>query len=265
LIQISLLLLGGGCGFLWMLWYRRHPAPSKLLSSNLVEQSWSSRQVGAVLGIFLFFYLLASGVGSFFLEEQQSRVRLIVALVVDGFMFLAIAVVLRFWRRKSWAKSFGVGDSDLWKLFLGIPLYLALLPFLVIAGELTEWIYRLFSGMDPALQDAGQVLVQGDRSLQIAYAAVAIFVAPIFEEIFFRGILFPFLAQRLGVMQGAVVLSLLFAGIHFHLASFPALFLLSLALCGTYWRSGSLWPGIGLHMAQNAIAILNLSFFYNPS
>lgn len=74
----------------------------------------------------------------------------------------------------------------------------------------------------------------------------------------FRGILFPFLVQRVGLKWGIVAVSALFAVIHLHVPSMLALFLLSAGLCVAYWRTGSLWVSIGMHAIFNGVTILLL-------
>ena len=95
--------------------------------------------------------------------------------------------------------------------------------------------------------------------MRLAYILVAVFGAPVYEELIFRGILFPYLAKRAGLAGGVVATSLVFALVHLHLPSMVPLGLLSAALCLAYWRTGSLWPSIGMHMLFNAVSILAIS------
>jgi membrane protease YdiL (CAAX protease family) len=265
LLQGFLLVSGMACLFALLHWSRNHPINSALLSKNLIQRAWAGGQVASVVGVLFLLYALSSGVGAFFSADQQTAARLVVALLVDGIMLLSITVVVRFWRKTNYSADFGLEQEKFKLLFFGFPLYLILLPFLVLSGLLTEALFHFFSHAEPSLQEVGKVVIESDLHLRVAYALVAIFVAPVFEELFFRGILFPALAKQWGVIQGALIVSILFAGIHFHAPSFLTLFLLSLAFCRIYWRSESLWPIIGMHMLQNAFAILNLNFFYTPS
>ena len=82
---------------------------------------------------------------------------------------------------------------------------------------------------------------------------------PLYEEVLFRGVLFPYLTKRAGLAGGTLLVSALFALLHFHLPSMAPLFLLSIALCLAYWRTGSLWVNIGIHAIFNATSILALN------
>jgi membrane protease YdiL (CAAX protease family) len=94
----------------------------------------------------------------------------------------------------------------------------------------------------------------------IALAAVAVLVtviAPIAEEIFFRGYFFVALRNWRGFWPAAILTALVFGGIH--AGSSPAGFLVPLALfgfglCWLYQRTGSLYPCIALHALNNSLA-----------
>lgn len=94
--------------------------------------------------------------------------------------------------------------------------------------------------------------------LLIASAIVVVGVAPLAEELFFRGFFYRALRNRLGVAAAIAVVSVLFAAIHYTgpqtLALLPMLALLSALFCLLYERTGSLWPAVALHTINNAIA-----------
>jgi membrane protease YdiL (CAAX protease family) len=110
----------------------------------------------------------------------------------------------------------------------------------------------------PPVQQAVQEIVQTHSSLKVCYILTAIFVASIYEEVLFRGILFPTIVRYLGLWSGITIVSGVFALIHMHVPSLVPLFLLSIALCVAYWRTGSLWINIGIHSIFNSVAIFNL-------
>lgn len=89
--------------------------------------------------------------------------------------------------------------------------------------------------------------------------AAAVVVAPILEEIVFRGIIFAGFASRWHPVLAAVISSLAFAFLHGQVNVAIYTFLLGLALCWLYQKSGSIWPGILLHFANNLIAFLLLT------
>jgi membrane protease YdiL (CAAX protease family) len=96
----------------------------------------------------------------------------------------------------------------------------------------------------------------------VASAALICIVAPIAEEILFRGFIFNALRGWRGTMTAAVITGLLFGAVH--AGSAPVLDLVPLAalgfgLCLLYRRTGSLYPGIGAHSLNNSIAFASLA------
>jgi hypothetical protein len=83
-------------------------------------------------------------------------------------------------------------------------------------------------------------------------------VAPLGEELIFRGLLFPWLRSRLGVVTAAVLSGLIFATLHGVPILIPALTAIGAALALLYHRCGSLWPVILAHGAFNAIMVIAL-------
>jgi CAAX protease family protein len=97
-------------------------------------------------------------------------------------------------------------------------------------------------------------------TLTVAFMGiVAIVLAPIVEETFFRGFLYGGLRRSWPVPTAATVAASLFGLTHwsFGLGStplivVPALAIFGLAACLLYERTGSLYPGMALHAYTNA-------------
>lgn len=86
--------------------------------------------------------------------------------------------------------------------------------------------------------------------------AGSVIVAPLCEEIFFRGYLFGGLLRRARPVAAVVISAILFAIAHTLVGSFVPLLLIGLVLAVTRWRTGSLWPGIAIHLCNNALATI---------
>jgi len=85
---------------------------------------------------------------------------------------------------------------------------------------------------------------------------LALLAAPLAEETFFRGFLFPGLRNRLGTLRAALASSLFFAALHFNLGSVIPFTVIGMLLAWAYVVSGSLWMAIGAHFAFNAISFI---------
>lgn len=85
---------------------------------------------------------------------------------------------------------------------------------------------------------------------------LAVVIAPLFEELFFRGFLFRGLANSWGWVLGAAASSAAFGVAHAQLTIFVPLFALGFALAWVYKRTGSLWTAIAFHALFNAISVV---------
>ncbi|MEA2227495.1 MAG: protease family protein [Solirubrobacteraceae bacterium] len=118
------------------------------------------------------------------------------------------------------------------------------------------WVAIL--GLNPQADKLPEQLGVDDSTAALIGAAFLVAVAaPVAEEFFFRGFLFNALRNWRGVWPAALITGLVFGVIHAG-SSDPA-FLAPLAffgfgLCMLYVRTGSLYPCIALHCANNAIA-----------
>ncbi|MFQ5776234.1 MAG: lysostaphin resistance A-like protein [Kiloniellaceae bacterium] len=92
----------------------------------------------------------------------------------------------------------------------------------------------------------------------LAMTVMAGIVAPFAEEVAFRGLLFPWLRERLGVPGAAVASGVCFAALHGVILLIPALTVIGIALALVYQRSGSLWPAVVTHGVFNIVMITAL-------
>jgi membrane protease YdiL (CAAX protease family) len=102
----------------------------------------------------------------------------------------------------------------------------------------------------------------GARGLQTAnlalYFLLTVIVAPLAEEILFRGFLFAGLRQRLNLPAAALLSSLVFGSAHLGLAvwSIAAVAVMGAFFAYLYERTGSLWPSVVAHTLHNLLAFV---------
>ncbi len=94
--------------------------------------------------------------------------------------------------------------------------------------------------------------------LAIATAILLIVVAPVAEEIFFRGFLYQAFRNSFGVWPGAALSGLIFGFIHFEFFKLVQLAILGVILALLFERTRSLWPPIMLHALNNTLAFIYL-------
>jgi hypothetical protein len=78
-------------------------------------------------------------------------------------------------------------------------------------------------------------------------------LAPIVEELLFRGLLYRYLRGRTGIVLAVALSALVFAVLH---VVIPPLLVMGIVLAILTERTGSLLPGIVLHATNNAMVVL---------
>jgi len=124
----------------------------------------------------------------------------------------------------------------------------------IVASALTYAIVLLLErvGLEPDQQAAERVI--GFLEPWLVVLAVVI-LAPIAEEVFFRGVAFNAWLRERGRRFAYIGSASLFAAIHVSLVSLVPIFLLGLALAWVYRRTQSLVAPIAMHATFNAISI----------
>ena len=83
---------------------------------------------------------------------------------------------------------------------------------------------------------------------------------PFVEEVFFRGFLFAGLAARYGLYIGVAVSAVLFALVHFSVATIIPIFVTGVLFALVYHATRSIWVPMIAHSAQNLIALFASRF-----
>jgi membrane protease YdiL (CAAX protease family) len=146
----------------------------------------------------------------------------------------------------------GLGKNILW----GIAGFLAEIPVVAMLGLIGLSLFRF---LPPPSHPANEAISQAGNIVEVLpILFMASILAPIWEEILFRGILFPALGRVTGsVLSGALYSSLLFGFIHpqgpalaFALAGVGAV------SCGLAYQTRSLVPSIVLHILHNSALMI---------
>ncbi len=134
------------------------------------------------------------------------------------------------------------------------PVLLGLFSLLVVLDQILRWSLGRFSAEDPT----GGLSYADSGIFGLVFVIIsACIVAPLSEEILYRGILYRAFSNKFGVLAAALASSVIFASLHFYdyygLAS-VATFGFVCALL--YQSTGSLVNVIALHMLYNATITL---------
>lgn len=222
------------------------------------------RRLAIVLGL-----LYAGLVTGIFVEKQAHPADLSVAqMVVHTLCAYGLGLVLAgfFLRehRVTWADAFGLATRPGWALACGLVAAAAFLPVGRLIEEGMNWFLTHLApaALKPKEQNVVTILrAAATWRERGVLAVVTIVLAPVAEEVFFRGILYSAVRQagfpRLAFWGTAA----LFALVHLNLLTFVPLLALALALTLLYERTGNLLASIAAHSAFNAANFAMLYFF----
>jgi uncharacterized protein len=115
--------------------------------------------------------------------------------------------------------------------------------------------------VQPDQEDVTRELGFDEGGLAAVVAGLLIIgVAPLSEEIFFRGFMFAGLRRRLSLWPAAAAAAIIFGALHYtgpdSIGVVPQLVVFGLLLAWLYEYTGSLWPPIFMHTLNNTIAFV---------
>ena len=132
----------------------------------------------------------------------------------------------------------------------------------LILSMLLVGLFSLFPWFDmEEAQDVGYSVLNGGLDRVVAFIALVV-IAPIAEEIIFRGWLYSKLRRKFsekmsnvgGMILAIFLVSLLFGIVHGQWNVGVNVFALSVVLCGLREITGTIYAGILVHMLKNGIA-----------
>lgn len=122
----------------------------------------------------------------------------------------------------------------------------------------------------PAQENELMRILRSSRTVVYFVAFMATFTAPLVEEVIYRGILYSAIQRSIGIGWAIVIVTALFAGVHFAQywgspGTIILICLLSLILTLIRVRTNNLLPCVILHTIFNGLQSLSLIFFEDLS
>jgi membrane protease YdiL (CAAX protease family) len=224
--------------------------------------SWSWYEA---LGLYALAFLLAGLATLPLVElmEPETDLTTIVLTVVAAIVIIGVLVTWLTVRHRGWLDVMRLPGPGAWRkeIGAGVVFGIGLYPVMVVlVGGLLAYLLQTISGQSvEAPEQVGENLPAVGTALTLVYAVV---MAPIGEELFFRGVLFRALRDRHGWWVGAVGSSIGFGLIHFIPGSAIDAALLMIvmvftgvALCFIYERRGTIVAPLAAHVTFNVIGI----------
>ena len=187
----------------------------------------------------------------------------IVATVLADVAFVATIAIWLSARHQGWIAALGLPAKGRWLREVGWGALAGLLLYpaiAVVVGVLLTLLFELFSDQPVSTPDQlPSDLTTGGKMLSVFLAVV---VAPVTEELFYRGVLFRSVRDRHGFWPGAIVSALLFGFVHYVPAPWQDFVLLQsimvftgLGLALIYEWRGTIVAPVAAHMLFNVIGV----------
>ena len=239
----------------------QRPPAWKRLADIVRARAWSSWDSGLLVLmlingqiVLLILHRLITHVSPFFWFGLNT-----VAFHIAGLILVA-GIVGR--SGNSWTGGFGFPSGmrpALGDMRTAVLVYLATLPILAFSSLAYDLLLSSMNYSATAQEIVSILDLFPAGWKHTCIIAIAVTVAPVFEEVLFRGILLPAMARRWGTGAAIFLTSFLFALVHFHIPSLVPLFVIATAFAVGYVYSGSLLVPIVMHALFNAVNLAALT------
>lgn len=176
--------------------------------------------------------------------------------ILSYMILLAMVLLFLTFKGIPW-KTLGFDVSQFGRHFVLAAKYMVVI--VICFGVYTYLRSRGFIGQEKIIRAYPISSIGG--AIHLFQFILLVIVAPISEEIFYRGFLYPVVRNKTGVIAGILLVSLFFALVHAQ--SLIVLFCLSFALCFLYEKNRSLLPPILVHAFYNFLVRFGGSFMAN--
>ncbi|MFH1284601.1 MAG: type II CAAX endopeptidase family protein [Candidatus Peregrinibacteria bacterium] len=229
------------------------------LMKKYFQAPWSIKDILIVFSVIMA-ATIAAGAGMYifdaknYIEESKYRIFILFGIFLLQWLIIFVPLIaITVLKYKLKFRHFGFKKTGIWKIlefviggyviYLGINIILTLIilyaGFKIPGYQLQEKILPVF----------------GDGTVNLVVAGIIlVLVAPVLEEIFFRGFLLRSLTNKIGAIYGTVFTAVIFAIFHMQWQSIIPIFILGLIINAMVIKTRSIWPGIYFHIFNNAIA-----------
>lgn len=193
---------------------------------------------------------------------NESMFNAVIAAIVYV-LTLAIVVGLPWLVKKRPTTRLDIGLTGLptWRDMGLAPL--GFVVYILLSGIIAYVLTQLIPSFDVSqAQDVGFTNLSQRYEYFLAFMTLVV-IAPVAEEVLFRGYLFGKLRKSIPLWAAILLTSLLFGAVHGQWNVGIDVFVLSVVACILRVITGSIWAGILLHMIKNGLAFYIL--FINTS
>ena len=277
LVVASLIVLGilVGSFALWIQCIRR---PKNVIREMMTENRVPAWNIGWVnFGIFVCVLIITvfavqNIAALLFLQapaEAEEHRALSPSLAIFAVLFLQLPMLAVFYAARRFYPGYyagglnGVDLSICDSLRQAAPLFLMFLPLIWLVSLIwtnTLGGFQTAGWIEEIEQQELVTLFQngGHPMAMLLLVTLAVIMAPVVEEIIFRGCIYRFLKSQTSLLVAQIISGCIFSIMHANLLSFVPLIFVGILLARIYEKTGSLNASIWFHALFNAFSLLML-------
>jgi len=198
------------------------------------------------LGVALLVFISVGMVAALFLGLKREYLQNIGVLFLELVYILPVVFIFA-WRRIHW-KHLGFGNFTVNVMGIGCGLLIGGYAIILLHNTILYFLH-----VDTQGNQIFETFKQLKSPVWLFLASGV--VAPVVEEIFFRGFLFQGFRQQYGWMPAVFISSAIFGAVHLDPVALIPTFVLGCVLAYVYHRSNSVWPGMIFHAAINSFSL----------
>ena len=213
---------------------------------------WDFLKLGSVfiVGLWLFHFIFRTDEMSTYLSRNA-----LMAEVFGRVLLVGVMIHIVLYERGGRIADLGIRRGGVLRgIGIGLLAFLVLQPVFPLL-ERAQW--KLLPYLP--LQETAEALLRAkSTTVLILSTLTAIVVAPVSEEMFFRGLLQPALRRWVSPAPAILLSAAFFATAHMDLFRMPDLLVLGIMLGYLYNRTQSLAAPVALHLAHNGMVMLTI-------
>lgn len=230
---------------------------------------YRDKDLMGIVGLSFVFYLMAMGNALSPASTEPIKVSVAALMFGIGLQFLlasiAVAIVVHRIRLAEWLGL--IWKEWPWVILLGPGV--VVMMWLVFAALQAGGYMEMMEKLDADQIQHTVAIFQTEKDMFVIalMSFTAVIVAPICEEVVFRGYLYPAAKKFTGPWVAGVCSGLVFAAAHGNMVSMLPLFIFGMVLAALYEFTGSIWAPIVVHFLFNGATVsiqMLMRFGYIP-
>lgn len=221
---------------------------------------------GSLLDVFVAYLAISRGVG--LIAGMSPGLDSISPVYLSATIYVGTGILAAFYmcakaRAEKWdLPALGLRTSGILDVLYGIAGYCSALPIVFALGALNNSVFKKNESSLAPNPVLPMIAGEGSEVGRIVLFCLVAIAAPIFEELFFRGVLYTALKTRYSTVLAVVISAACFAIVH-PMGDWLPIFGLGCVLATVRELRQSLVPGIILHFCQNTLSFMLMSSLFS--